>query len=275
MVESAHDRITLIAASLAFHGFLALLPILIAGVGLLGLVGLSPSTLHHLLHATSVLLPTQMSSILNQQLTGPPSSQVNLTELVVGLLVALWSSVEAMAAIQVALDVAYEVPRDRGFFGRRVAAIPLIGITVVLGGVASVLLILGHPIARLLPAGLSTPLVVVRYGGSLVLVMLLLSAYYSLGPAHRKFRWEWVSPGSVVAAIGWVASALGFSFYLDHFGHESRTYGALAGVAVTLLWMFLTATIVLFGAEVNRELERLAEGSPSQTVGDETQRAVS
>jgi membrane protein len=266
--ESARDRITMIAASLAFHGFLALLPILIALVGLLGLVGLSGTSLHHLLHATSVLLPTQMSEVLNQQLRKPASRQVNFVELVLGLAVALWSSVEAMSALQVALDVAYEVPRDRGFFGRRLVAFPLIGVTLLLGGVASVLLVLGAPLARLLPSAFALVkpefhvlLLIIRYGGSLVLVMLLLSAYYSFGAARPRATWEWVSPGSVLAALGWVIASAGFSFYLDHFAHESRTYGALAGVAVTLLWMFLTGVVILFGAELNRELERVAGGA--------------
>jgi membrane protein len=254
--QAARDRVTTVAGSLAFHGFLALLPVVIAGVGLAGLVGLSRSTLHSLVHGLSVLLPSQMSSILNQQLSRPSAKGVNVAELVVGLLVALWSSIEAMASLQIALDLAYEVEGDRGFVGRRLMALPLIGVTLVLGGVGSALLVLGGPIGRLLPSGLHPALTVVRYAGSLVLVALLLSAYYSFGPARTEKRWEWVSPGSVAAVAGWALSSLAFSFYLDHFAHESRTYGALAGVAVTLLWLFLTAVVALLGAELNRELER-------------------
>jgi membrane protein len=263
--EAGRDRITMIAASLAFHGFLALLPIMIATVGLLGLVGLSSATLHHLVHATSVLFPRQMSGILNEQLIRPPSRQVNVTELVLGLLVALWSAVEAMAALQIALDVAYEVPRDRGFLGRRAAALPLVGVTVLLGGAASVLLVLGGPLGRLVPDGLGPVLGLLRYAGSLLLLVLLLSAYFSFGPARDHIEWEWVSPGGVLATVGWLGSALAFSFYLDHFAHDSRTYGALAGVAVTLLWMFLTAVLVLLGAELNRELERIAQAGSGPT----------
>lgn len=252
----------MIAASLAFHAFLALLPVLVATVGLLDLVGLSSGELHTLVHDSSVLLPSQMAGILNHDLLQPPSRVTNLAEVVFGLAVALWSSVEAMAALQVALDVAYEVPRDRGLLGRRAMALPLLGITAVLGGVASALLVLGGPLAQLLPDAVHPLLSVLRYGGSLVLVTLLLSALYTFGPAHEEAVWEWVSPGAVLAAAGWVVLALGFSFYLDHFGHESRTYGALAGVAVTLLWLFLTSVAVLFGAELNRELERMAGVEP-------------
>ncbi len=253
------------AASLAFHGFLTLVPILIALLGLLGLVGLSPGALHSLLHDVSVLLPAQMSQVLEEQLRKPASRRANVLEVVLGTAVAIWSSIEAMSALQIALDVAYEVPVDRGFLQRRLRSVPLIAATLVLGGVASILIVLGGEVVRLLPSQLAivrpelhSLLALIRYGGALVLVVLLLSAYYNFGTARDRSRWQWVSAGSVTAAAGWALASLCFSFYLDHFGHESRDYGALAGVAVTLLWMFLTGTAVLLGAEVNRELERAA-----------------
>lgn len=275
--ESARDRVTTAAAGLAFHGFLALLPVAIATVGLLNVVGLSGRELHTLVHATSVLLPTQMSRVLTHDLLRPPSRLTNVLQVVFGLLVAIWSSIEAMAAIQVALDVAYEVPRDRGLIGRRVMAVPLLAMTLGLGGVASVLLVLGAQLDRLVPGALHPVLGAVRYGGSFVLVTLLLSALYALGPAREQRVWDWVSPGGVAAAAAWVLASLGFSFYVDHFGHESRAYGVLGGVAVTLLWLFLTAVIVLVGAEINRELERMAgtgaEGSPGRPGGGRAQGA--
>lgn len=257
--QSARDRVTTIAASLAFHAFLALVPTVIAAVGLLGVVGLSSHSLHSLLHAVSVLLPTQMSRVVTAQLLRPPSVKTNLTEVGLGVLVATWSAVEAMAALQVALDVAYEVPNDRGPLGRRIAAVPLLAITLVLGGSASILLVLGGPIGTLVPAGFVPVLSVLRYAGSIVLVVLLLSAFYSFGPARPALEWEWVSPGGIAGAAGWILSSLAFSFYLDHLGHASRTDGALAGVAVSLLWFFLTSLVVLYGAELNRELERMTE----------------
>lgn len=266
VVESGHDRITSSAAGLAFHGFLALVPVVIAAIGLFNLVGLSPSALHHLLHDTSVLLPAQMSNEINTQLVSHSSRGTSLVELIVGSAVALWSAVEAASSLQIALDVAYEVERDRGFVGRRLRALPLLAATVVLGGVASVVLVLGGPIEHLLPAHLAlvSPAAhglanAVRYLGALGLLAILLSTYYSLGTARSPSRFEWASPGALAAAVGWAAAAAVLSVYLDHFGHESRTYGALAGVAVTLLWMYLTAVVILLGAELNRELERIAE----------------
>jgi membrane protein len=263
--ESARDRITVISAGLAFHGFLALFPAIVALLGLFGLVGLSTHQLQSLIHGARVVLPAQMSQLLDQALRRPLSSRGSALELVVGVLVALWSAVEAMAVLQISLDVAYETEGDRGFVGRRTMALPLIGLTIAFGGAASVLLILGDPVRSLLPhtfalarQGLDALWFVVRWGGATGLMMVLLSTYYTFGPKRARPRWEWVSPGSVAATLGWLVVSVGFSTYLDHFGRESRTYGAFAGVAAMLLWMFITGLAVLLGAELNRELERVA-----------------
>jgi membrane protein len=244
------------AAGLAFHAFISILPVLIAVVGFLNLVGLPSSELRVLVHDTNLLLPKQMASVVNDELLRPPARRATDFTVAVALAVALWSAIEAVAALQVALDVAFEVPGDRGLIGRRLTALPLIAVTLVLGGVASALLVLGGQAKHFVPAGFVLALSVVRYAGSLALIMLLLSVFYGFGPARLAPAWEWVSPGSAFAALGWVLSALAFSYYLDHFGHESRDYGALAGVAVMLLWLFLTSVAVLLGAELNRELER-------------------
>jgi membrane protein len=264
--EAGRDRVTTVAGGLAFHGFLALVPVVFAVIGVLALVGLSPSALRTLLHDTNVLLPAQMFQVVNQELTHPASRGFHVGEVLIGAAIALWSSVEAMSALQIALDVGYEVPGDRGLIGRRLVALPLIVATAVLGGAASALVVLGAPLDRLLPRSFTAvrpeyhwTLTVVRYGGALILVMVLLSVYYRWGPSSEDASWEWISPGSVAAAVGWTLAATGFSYYLDHFGHEARDYGALAGAAVTLLWMFLTGVVVLLGAELNRELERRAE----------------
>jgi membrane protein len=263
LVEASTDRITTNAASLAFHWFLALFPAAVAALGVMGLIGLSASQLRSLVHGVGVLLPAQMAQTIDQALRNPIGGAGGGVAIVVGLTVALWSAVEAMAALQVGLDVAYEVGADRGFVGRRLRSLPLIVLTVVLGGAASVLLVLGDPVRSLLPSSLALARstldgvwTAIRFGGALVLVMLLLSAYYSLGPNHDHPRRRWLTAGSVVAAAGWMGASAGFSFYLDHFGHTSRTYGAFAGVAALLLWLFLTALAVLLGAELNCEIER-------------------
>jgi membrane protein len=272
-VEGARDRITSSAASLAFHWFLAIFPAAIAALGVVELVGLSGGQLRSLVHGLGVLLPEQMSQVIDQTLRNPVGGAGRRAAVVVGVLVALWSAVESMAALQVALDVAYEVPSDRSFLSRRLWALPLLGATIILGGSAFGLLVLGDPIRALLPS--SVPLArasfdvawqALRWAGALLLVMLLLSFYFSVGANHERLTWRWFSAGAVTGAAGWMGASAAFSFYLDNFGHESRTYGAFAGVAVMLLWLFVTGVAVLLGAELNCELARPEPGSgPSST----------
>lgn len=269
LTEAIEDRVTTSAASLAFHGFLAIFPALVAAVGLVGLVGLSASELRSLVHGIDVLLPVQMSQTIDEALRNPTKGAGGGVEAAAGLAVALWSGVEAMAALQVGLDVAFEVPSDRGFVRRRLVALPLLVLTVLLGGAASGLLVLGDPIRALLPSSVAlarstfdAAWAVVRWAGATALIIVLLSVYYSFGPNRKKSRLRWVSPGAVVAALGWLGASAAFSFYLDHFGHESRTYGTFAGVAALLLWLYLTGLVVMLGAELDCEIER----SPADLV---------
>jgi membrane protein len=266
--EAVADRVTTSAASLAFHGFLAIFPAILAAVALVGLVGLSASQLRSLVHGINVILPLQMSQVIDDALRNPTKGTGGSVEVVLGLAVALWSAVEAMAALQVGLDVAFEVSSDRGFVRRRLVALPLLAFTVVLGGAASGLLVLGDPIRALLPSSVALARStsdaawgVIRWAGAMALVIVLLSAYYSFGPnrKHGELHWrrlQWVSPGAVAAALGWLGASAAFSFYLNHFGHESRSYGAFAGVAALLLWLYLTGLVVMLGAELDCELAR-------------------
>jgi membrane protein len=261
--EAARDRITTSAASLAFHWFLAIFPGVIALVGLSHLVGLSGADLRDVVHDINVVLPAQAATVIDQALRSPVSSRAGVVEVILGAMVALWGGVEAMASLQVSLDVAYEVARDRGFLGRRLMSLPLLGLTVVLGGAGFTLVVLGVPVGVLLRGSVpfAGPVFAVLWGwlrwiAALVLVMLLLSSYFAIGPARDRVRWHWINAGSVLATVGWLGTSVGFSFYLNHFGHESRSYGAFAGVAALLLWLLLAAVVVLLGAELNCELER-------------------
>jgi len=268
--RSSRDRITANAAGLAFHWVLALFPAMVAVVAVLGLAGFSAAQRGTIVRDVGVLLPEQASQAVDAALRNPVSGAGGGVAIALAVAVALWSGVESMAALQVGLDVAYEITADRGFVRRRVMALPLLACTVVLGGAASALLVLGNPIHSLLPSSvaLARPAFdaawsALRWVGALALVMLLLSAYYSVGPNHERSRLRVASPGAVAAALGWLASSAAFSFYLNHVGHQSRSYGGFAGVAALMLWLFLTALAVLLGAELDRELARLRSSTPA------------
>ncbi|WP_276939992.1 YihY/virulence factor BrkB family protein [Ferrimicrobium acidiphilum] len=259
---TGRNRLTLTAAGLAFHGFLAIFPALIAAVGLARLVGLTPAELAALVHELAVVLPHSVATILVDALRSNGSRRADLIAVVAGLAVAGWSSVEAISALQQALDVAFAVAKPHGFLLRRLRAVPLLAVTIVLAGTAVALLVFGTSIERsvagLLPTSLHDVVVVVtwiiRIVGSLLAIILLLSLHYGAAEGRSWRDWRSLSPGSTIATVGWILASLGYSLYLTHSAGESATYGPLAGVAVLLLWLYLTFIMVLIGAEVDHAI---------------------
>ncbi|MGH9172643.1 MAG: YihY/virulence factor BrkB family protein [Acidimicrobiales bacterium] len=267
--ETKQDRLTMLAASLAFHWFLALFPAALVLIGVSDLVGLSPSSLHSLVHGIGTVMPAATAQVVDGALKAHSSKGAGGWEILIGAVVALWSATEAMAALQVGLDVAFEVDRDRGFFGRRLMGVPLLLLTIVLGGSASAVLVFGDPLRALLPhhsalaaTGADFAWDVLRWAGAAVLGSTLLSTYYAIGPRRDHLRWRFVTWGSTIAMLGWLVASLAFSFYVDHLGHAVRSYGAFADVAVLLLWLYVTGLMVLVGGEINSEIERARESGP-------------
>jgi membrane protein len=259
--RSTRDRVTTNAASLALHWFLAIVPGAIALTGLANLAGLPKQRVHHLVHGMSVLLPSAAANTLDAALTSPASSGSNIVALVLGALVALWASLEASVALQFALDMAYETKGDRGFFARRVRGLALIGATIVFGGGAFVLLVLGGPLGSLiLPHGgrsLVAPVWSIgRWVIGIACALVLVSLYNFFGPNRTDRHWKLLSIGGSVSTALWLAIAVAYSYYLDHFGRSTQTYGSLAGVVCLEVWLFLSALVILIGAELNQELER-------------------
>lgn len=258
------DRVSVSAGSLAYHGFLAFFPAVIAALGMLALVHIGEGTLHHLLHGIAKFLPGAASGVVTGAVRAATKRNAGSTAaVVVGIGVALWSSTSAMAVLQQILDVAYEVPTDRKFMARRVRGLPLLALTGVLGGLAAALVVFGQPIGSaisgLLPFGgtvFTVDWTAVRWVLAFALITTLFSAYYAFGPNRGQFRWRWLTPGGLLAAAVFLAASLGFSFYISTFGSYAKTYGSFAGAAIFILWMYLTSLAVLIGGELNAELER-------------------
>jgi membrane protein len=272
IANSSKNRITVSAASLSFHGILALLPAIIGLVGLLHLIGLNTSQTGKLIHYVTLIVPSQAASIVTDSIKSREATTTSTLELIFGLIVALWSLTGAVASLQVGLDLAYGIPHDRGFIKRRLSSLPLVFISVIvllviftdlIGGTFLIRGISGN--SGILRFGLiSLVLNIARILISICLGLILLSVYYCFGSNQKTnlkefFRIKTVfSYGAISAIVAWGLSLFGFSFYLDHFSNTTRSYGLFGSVVVLLLWLYITSYFLFIGAEINVESERIA-----------------
>jgi membrane protein len=262
--EFKEDRATLTGAGMAFYWFLAVFPALVAAVGVLGLIDVTPTTVQSITRKITSAMPGGSGQLLVDAVrnSADQSGGASLLATLAGVAVALWSASAGMVGMQLGLDVAYDVESDRTFVKKRLVAFELLAAMLVLGGVATALIVFGAPLGNALrdnlPFGSAFVLLwtVVRWVLGLVALIGLFATIYYLGPNRDSPRWVWVSPGGILAAAIWLVASLGFSIYVASFGKYAQTYGALAGVVVLLFWLYLTALAIVLGGELNAELER-------------------
>jgi len=262
--EFKDDRATLTAAGMAFYWFLAVLPAMLALIGFLGLFDVSQGAVDSIVKVIRSALPGQGAQALVDavQSVGNRSEGSSAIAALVGVALALWGASAGMVAMQMGLDVAYDVPRDRTFVKKRLVGLALVLIAAVLGGIATALIVFGAPLGDALrdnlPFGEAFVVLwtILRWVGGIAALTVLFATFYYLAPNRETPKWVWVSPGGVLAVLIWLAASLGFSFYVSSFGSYAETYGSLAGVVVLLLWLYLSAIAVVMGGELNAELER-------------------
>lgn len=267
----SRHRVSLSAGSLAFHWFLSIFPAVIALLGVLGVIRIDAHGIANVTHAVDRALPSGVATVFNQAVLAARKRQEgSVIAVIVGVAVALWSASSGMAALQQALDVAYEVPVDRKFVARRIRSLPLMGATFLLGGAAAALIVLGQPIGSALVghapvhgAAFTVLWTLARWAVGLLAISVLFSVYYWVGP-NRERPLRWLTPGGALAAAVFLGASVAFSYYVTAFGTYGKTYGTFAGVAILILWLYLTALAILAGGELNAELE----GPPSSSGGE-------
>ncbi len=257
--ETGNDNIGLIAAGVAFYGFLALVPLLGAIVLTYGLVADANTVTSNMDTLTSVL-PQQVARLIGEQLLTvvQTSDGKKGFGLLVALGIALFGARNAAGAVITALNVAYEEEETRGFVRVTLLALAITACAVLVAIVAMVAVTVLGFLQTLLPT-LPGPVAVL---GKVVVYLLLAVAgatgaatLYRYGPDRRNARWTWLTPGSLLAALLWLVLTIGFGIYVANFGNYDATYGSLGTVIVLLTWMYLSSYILLFGAELNSELE--------------------
>ncbi len=257
--EMKKDNVGLIAAGVAFYGFFALFPTLFAVVAIYGLVA-NPAAIGAQVSSMGTAVPGNVQSIVETQLErlASTSSSALGWGLVISLLIAFWSASKGVRGMIEAMNIAYDEDEKRGFV-KRTGVTLLLTIGGIVTAIVAIALVVAVP-AVLGNIGLGSG---ARIGAQIVrwilligLVLLGLAIVYRLGPSRDAPKWRWVSPGSIVAAALWLLASVGFSIYVDFFGNYQKTFGSLTGVAVLLMWFYISALVVIVGAEINAESER-------------------
>ena len=271
--EVKQDQVPLLSAGVAFYSLLALFPAIIAGVSIYGLVA-DPATVRDQIAKLTETLSPQTAELVGKQLievTQGAGGALGVAT-VVGILTALWSASSGMKALITGVNLAYDETETRKFVKLRGLALLLTLGAMVLMGIALATIVGYPPIADNLPTVLRWLVAIVRFvilGGLLVVGLAVL---YRYAPDRDKPKWTWVSGGSGIATLLWVLATVGFSLYANFFGNYNKTYGALAGVIILMFWLFLSAFVVLVGAELNTEMElqtaKDTTAGPTKPMGD-------
>jgi membrane protein len=257
---------TMLASALAYSSFFAIPAVLLVTVGVFTLAA-GPDTITSLMSHLATVMPRQATDLLGsslKNLDAHPASSVLMT--VFGFVLALWTTTGAMNAYMLAINLAYGRKDTRSFIRKRIVALEMVVVIGFAFVLVAVLLVFGPQIERAISSrlGAAGGILDVAWWIAQVPILLagLLAAFATLlhlGPDEQHRKWQFLTPGSLIAATMWIAISGLFAVYTSMFGSYNKTWGTLSAVIVMLTWLWLSAMALLYGAEVNAELERTRE----------------
>lgn len=263
-----NDNVGLMAAGLSFYALLAVFPGLAALVSLYGLVA-DAAEVQSQFQALSALVPGDAWELLGEQMSRVASSGDGTLSLAAAfsLLLALWSASRATKAFIIAMNVAYNQRESRNIIKQNLMALALTLFLILLVLVALAVTVAVPAVLALvgLDSGLEWLITVLRWPLMAVVFMVALAALYRYAPCRRDAKWRWVTPGSVAAIVLWLVASIGFSVYVTNFGSYNETYGSIGAVVALMLWFWISAFVVIMGAELNAETEH--QTSRDSTTG--------
>ena len=260
--ELTSDHVSVVSAGVAFFGLLAIFPAIGALMSIAGLF-MDPAAIESQLESVLSVLPQNAASILQEQARSVASQSgtgLGLAALF-GVVLSLWGASKGMRTLIEGMNIVYDEEETRGTVKLYAVSLALtlfliVGLLIALGFTVVVPALLGN---LGLPGGIVT---LVGWGRWPILALLTfggLAVIYRYAPSREDPEWGWVSWGSVVATILWIVGSIAFSIYVRNFGSYNESYGALGGVIILLTWLWLSAFIVLLGAEINSEMEHQTE----------------
>lgn len=254
----SRDNIDIVAAGTAFYCLLSIPFILTSIVSIYGIIA-DPEKVQQQISGLQSILPENTQSILSEQLSRISSQPTGaLTFALIGsIILALWGATKAVKALITALNITYQEEEKRGLIKLNLSAF-LLTFAGVIGVIVSLSLIAGVPalIEKLwISESAKTVGTLARWPLLAGFSLISLAVIYRYGPSREKARWQWVSLGSSIATVLWLVGSALFSWYVSSFGKYNETYGSLGAVVVLLMWCYVSAFIVLVGAELNAEME--------------------
>lgn len=262
--HAVEARLPLLSAGVAFFAVLSVAPVLVTALSVYGALNTPAQALSQLSRVARTL-PPQVQSLVADQLTSitTASTQVLTVRGLVGLALALWTATTAMAGLIDALNVAYHETETRSFLRRTLLGLVLVlGGALLLGAVIAVAGVLSRAMNGA-PDGVRAAAAAAAWLALAVLMSIVLAVVYRLAPDRRDPRWRWTTWGSTGATGLWAATSAALFAYVQNLGTYESTYGSLAGVAISMFWLWLTVLLIVLGAAVNGESER-------QTLRDST-----
>jgi membrane protein len=268
--EINEDEVFGRAAQLAYYFLLALFPMLLFLISLLGVVAGENSELRaDLFRYLGAVLPGEASDLVSTTVNDVTQGSGG-GKLSFGILAALWAASNGMGAVSESLNIAYDVKESRPWWKSRGVAVLLTVALAVLVITALVLVLYGHGIAETVAAkfGLGEAFElawkILQWPVVLAFVLLAFALIYYLAPDLRDHKWTWITPGAIIGVALWLLVSFAFRTYLHFFNSYSATYGSLGAVIILMLWFYMTGLAILVGGEINSEIENQAaeEGAP-------------
>lgn len=260
--EFSRDQCPDLAAGLTYYAVLSMFPALLALVSLLGIFGQAEKTTGALLEIVQGIAPgTAMDAVRGpiEELTSSPAAGFTL---VIGLATALWSASGYVNGFGRAMNRIYEIDEGRGFVKLRGTMLGVTLLSVVIVALLAAMLVVSGPVAEAVGGVLGlggvflTVWNIAKWPVIVLLVIVIIAVLYYATPNVRQPKIRWMSVGSFIALMIFVLASLGFGFYVANFGNYNKTYGAIGGVIVMLLWLWILNMSLLFGAEFDAEMER-------------------
>lgn len=263
--EADEDDVFGRSAQLAYYFFLALFPLLICVVTVLGiLAGKAAHVQDAVLDFLAGVVPGSASTLIQKTLTEVNQAHAT-SKLSISLVFSLWSASAGMSAIMDTLNAEYEVHEGRSFIKRNAVALGLtLAVAVLLIGAVAIVLA-GGPTAETFSGGMVKIVIkVVQWPVAIALVLLGFALVYFFAPDVKEQKWHWITPGAIAGVALWLVASFALKAYLHFFDSYSATYGSLGAVIILLLWFYVSGASLLFGAEINSVIEdaAAAEGEP-------------